>query len=473
MKNIITICFLLNAGFLVHVRAQSVPQGVAFQAVARDAGGAPIASANLTVDFYILNGVIAEYHESHSVTTDPFGLFRVNIGEGTPLSGSFANLSWETVNYSLQINITPPGGSPTVLGTQSFRSVPYAQHAETAASVPQLELDDLNDVNVSGALNGYFLKKTFSGWVPDQIAQSQWQNNGTQISYSGGRVGIGDFTPDADLEIQGTGQNTVFLITTFNPSSASDDTSTIFMTSGQYTHEGNGMGMRYVEGISGQNDQMQFYGRQAPNGDTGNHLVIERVSGRIGIGVSNPQKDLDIFGTVRISSLSGIGNRKVMAEPDGDLIPAPVETRYLTLSPAAFNSRIGNQILINPASITSGSNFNISFAADVQLPKNAFLTSITYYFTDNSATNEISFSLVRAANGSSSYINIGSYATSGINSPGIQSYTVNFTIPVPVDPNTYHYSLWASPLQDISSSASIDWNGMAVNSVKITYTIVP
>ena len=473
MKYIIIISILLNAMFFASGYAQTVPQGIAFQAVARDAGGAPIASASITIDFFILNGVVSEYHESHVVTTDPFGLFRVNIGNGTPITGSFASLNWETVNYSLQINITPSGGSTSVLGTQSLQSVPYAQHAETANAVTQMELNDLDDVNVSGATNGYFLKKTFLGWVPEPISQSQWQNNGTQISYSGGRVGIGDFTPDADFEIEGTGQNTVFLMTTFNPSSASDDTSTIFMTSGQYTHEGNGMGMRYVEGISGQGDQMQFYGRQAPNGDTGNHLVIERLSGRIGVGVSNPQKDLDINGAVRISSLAGSGNRKVMVEPDGDLIPAPVETRYMTLSPAAFNSWIGGQIIISPGSITSGSSFNLSLIADVQLPRNAFLTSITYYFTDNSATNRISFSLVRATNGSTSFVNIGSYSSSGINTTGVQAYTVNFTIPFPIDPNNYHYSLWATPYQDISSPTPIDWSDMAVNSVKFTYSIVP
>ena len=58
--------------------AQEVPQAFSYQAVARDATGAPISNASVQVEIAILaggpNGNIV-YAEQHQSTTNRFGLF--------------------------------------------------------------------------------------------------------------------------------------------------------------------------------------------------------------------------------------------------------------------------------------------------------------------------------------------------------------------------------------------------------------
>jgi hypothetical protein len=66
-----------------------VPQGIPYQAVARDAQGQPLASRAVMVRFSVLDSTAlgnAVYVETHSTTTSTLGLFAVNVGMGTPIT---------------------------------------------------------------------------------------------------------------------------------------------------------------------------------------------------------------------------------------------------------------------------------------------------------------------------------------------------------------------------------------------------
>ncbi len=72
-----------------------VPQGVNFQAIARDASGFSLSGANVTADFRIRDGGgTLVYAEQHATTTDLLGLFQLVIGAETPSLGNFAALDW-------------------------------------------------------------------------------------------------------------------------------------------------------------------------------------------------------------------------------------------------------------------------------------------------------------------------------------------------------------------------------------------
>src|SRR5688572_27616999 len=86
------LAYLLSAGMY----AQS-PQSIKYQGVARNATGNILANQGLNVRLTIKNGSAtgpAVYIETHSVTTNPFGLYNINLGLGTVVSGTFSAIAW-------------------------------------------------------------------------------------------------------------------------------------------------------------------------------------------------------------------------------------------------------------------------------------------------------------------------------------------------------------------------------------------
>jgi hypothetical protein len=68
-------------------------------------------------------------------------MFSVNVGQGTPVTGTFAGINWGTNAKFMQVEIDPAGGSSYIdMGTQQMMSVPYALYASnvSAASLSNL-----------------------------------------------------------------------------------------------------------------------------------------------------------------------------------------------------------------------------------------------------------------------------------------------------------------------------------------------
>ena len=107
----------------------TVPQGFNFQAVARDASGTLLANEEMSVEISILKGSESGdlvYTETHDVTTDNSGIFRIVIGEGET-SDDFVSIDWAGDNYYVGMGIDPAGGTSfEELGTTRLLSVPYA-----------------------------------------------------------------------------------------------------------------------------------------------------------------------------------------------------------------------------------------------------------------------------------------------------------------------------------------------------------
>ncbi len=134
----ITVFTLL---FLSITSYAQVPQSVCYQAVATDQAGRELVSQNVKVKMSILKGSSGgaeEWVETHSVTTDGFGLFDLQIGNGTRTGGSqtaFNNIRWGQDKYFLKVEMDITGGNNYVLmGTNQLVSVPYALYTEKAFS---------------------------------------------------------------------------------------------------------------------------------------------------------------------------------------------------------------------------------------------------------------------------------------------------------------------------------------------------
>lgn len=119
-KSFLFLAFLFCFSLL---QAQA-PQGINYQAIARDGDGNLLAETAITVKFDILAGSTdgpPVYSETHDVTTSSLGLFTAVIGQGAVVSGVFEDIAWAADSYFLQVSI-----DETIIGTSQFLSVPYA-----------------------------------------------------------------------------------------------------------------------------------------------------------------------------------------------------------------------------------------------------------------------------------------------------------------------------------------------------------
>jgi uncharacterized protein (TIGR02145 family) len=112
------------------------PQGIIYQAEARDGNGNLIKNKALTVRISILEGSLTsniKWQGDYNITTDNNGLFTLIIGQGTTYSGSFSSITWGLSDHYLNVKINDKKGWVD-MGTTQLLSVPYAFYAQTAAN---------------------------------------------------------------------------------------------------------------------------------------------------------------------------------------------------------------------------------------------------------------------------------------------------------------------------------------------------
>jgi hypothetical protein len=135
MKKIITLFFVLT---LASFSLAQAPQKFNYQAIARNTTGVELASQNIGLRISILDGSPSGtlvYQETHTITTNAFGLMNLSIGSGTVVSGTFATIAWGSGSKFIKTEIDPTGGSNySVAGTTELISVPYALYAGQAQS---------------------------------------------------------------------------------------------------------------------------------------------------------------------------------------------------------------------------------------------------------------------------------------------------------------------------------------------------
>jgi hypothetical protein len=147
MKRLLLLTFATISFISEQTNAQT-PQGIPYQAVARNSGGATINNQSIAIRFTIHDasstGTVI-YQERQTTSTNALGLFSLTIGQGTILSGTFSTINWGTNTKFLQVEFDQSGGTAYVdMGTQQMMSVPYALFAEKS-----------NTTGPSGAIGAY------------------------------------------------------------------------------------------------------------------------------------------------------------------------------------------------------------------------------------------------------------------------------------------------------------------------------
>ena len=112
------------------------PQKMSYQAVIRNSSSVLITSTPVGMKISVLQGSSTGtpvYVETQTPSTNTNGLVSLEIGTGTPVTGTFAGINWATGPYFIKTDTDPTGGTAyTISGTNELMSVPYALFSANA-----------------------------------------------------------------------------------------------------------------------------------------------------------------------------------------------------------------------------------------------------------------------------------------------------------------------------------------------------
>jgi hypothetical protein len=197
MKRLYLLCSLLC--ITVQLWAQ-LPLGVNYQAVARQ-GGALLANTAIVVRFQIREGLPvgpSVYEETHTLSTNDYGLFSTILGQGTMVSGLWDDLDWGNKAYFLKVELDAGNGYYN-LGTQGIEAVPYSYFARKA----HMKVAELIDTQLDSLESGDILRWNGNEWIASSDQNTVYQA-GVGIDIAGNPPFIsntGDLDPADDLLI--------------------------------------------------------------------------------------------------------------------------------------------------------------------------------------------------------------------------------------------------------------------------------
>ncbi len=147
--------------------AAPLPQGIPYQAAARDAQGQAIVSSPVNVRFSLREGAVdgaVSYSETHALTANSIGLFNTVFGNGTPEQNAFDSINWAATTKFLQVEIDL-GDGYVDMGTTQLLSVPYAFRSDEAARIKNAGLPVFADnaAALAGGLVAGEMYRTASG----------------------------------------------------------------------------------------------------------------------------------------------------------------------------------------------------------------------------------------------------------------------------------------------------------------------
>lgn len=316
------IAYLLLSSIVVLGQA---PQKIDFQAMARDGSGNPLLHQTIGVRISVIQGSTTVYTERHTPQTDDYGLFAIHIGTGTPLSGNFSSINWGLGNHKVKVEVDPNGGYVYLnMGTNILTSTPYAFYGEDDDANPTNELQSLsisgNDLTISDG-NTVTLPTGTGGdnWGSQTVeSDATLSGDGTTSNPLGV---VGDLTDDQTLSLAGndltiTGGNTVTL-PTGGSTVWTQNGSDIYYNTGDvgigtsipgYPLHVKKSNVSWLVGIHNQSTSTDANGlvTRADGGtpflvqNNYGDLLIVKNNGNVGIGTNNPWADLHVDDHIRV-----------------------------------------------------------------------------------------------------------------------------------------------------------------------------
>lgn len=140
MKKVFAFLTVLIMFACQQLFAQAQPEGMNYQAVARNLKGEILANqpVSLRISLFSMgsNSKSEYFREVHEITTSMAGVFSLIVGKGTPEFGIFKDIPWSTENIWLEVSIKSKGEAGfTSISNSKLLAVPYAFHSLTASKL--------------------------------------------------------------------------------------------------------------------------------------------------------------------------------------------------------------------------------------------------------------------------------------------------------------------------------------------------
>lgn len=222
------LLFAMVFSSVLSLQAQA-PQAFQYQAIARSNNGLPIINQNISIRISIISGSqigAIEYVETHTPTTNQFGLFTIKIGQGTIANGAFNTINWGMTQHFIKVEMDETGNTAYQdMGTIQLISVPYALHAATVDNTDDADANPNNELQTL-SINGGNLTISNGNTVTLPSGGGSTQvlskiGNSVSLSNGGGLITLDDDNPSNELQtlsingslltISGSGGNTITL----------------------------------------------------------------------------------------------------------------------------------------------------------------------------------------------------------------------------------------------------------------------
>lgn len=163
---------ILIIGLTINIYAQT-PQRISYQTVIRNTSGALVINHAVGTRISILQGSATGtvvFSETYSPVpqTNANGLITIEVGSGTPVTGTFTGINWASGPYFLKTETDPTGGTNyTITGTSQIISVPYALYSKTSEAIADNSVTSPKIVNGSIAGEDLAGNSVTSPKIPD------------------------------------------------------------------------------------------------------------------------------------------------------------------------------------------------------------------------------------------------------------------------------------------------------------------
>ena len=319
MKKSFTLFFILLITCVVFAQT---PEKMSYQAVIRNATGDLVKNANIGIRISILQGSAtgsAVYVETQAPTTNVNGLISIEIGGGTPVTGTFSGIDWSTGIYYLKTETDPNGGTNyTITGTSQISSVPYALYSKKSA-------------------NG-----------------SLWSKNGSNIYYNNGKVGIGTSNPATYIHAHGSPVASRGQLSLSSP--AGQD---IFLS----FYEADIFKSYLWYNVNDEDLRLQNF--------TAGDLNLNPYGGNVGVGTNTPSTRLEVNGTIKATSFIGDGSSLTDINiPDNSINSEKIVDGSITAEDIADEpavKQVNTIWIIVPSGCTSLRSISVTAPADGSL----------------------------------------------------------------------------------------------------------